>query len=184
MSDRPKFLKIIWKSGKPSAWMTDGPLTTQYSMSAYDCENSIASWERLLESKNLGIKNNQSEAQRIKSGIHQFQVALNAIHEAGKIDPSQSGIKFFARAGLQGFPNPLSYIEVTDRKIRYFTNGSKNFELNLDSVTATFKPKGFSQILGYGSVTLNADGRSYEVQNLNNGRGLRKYIEDCQRTNR
>lgn len=105
----------------------------------------------------------------------------SSISDASYRTPSYKTKRFHGRIALQGLQNPLTYIEVGEGKVRYVSNGSENFSLDLRTINVSYKPKGVSQLLGYGGLILNQDGRSYEALNINNGREAKSYIEHCQR---
>ncbi|WP_417476700.1 hypothetical protein [Maricaulis sp.] len=95
--------------------------------------------------------------------------------------PLHNQKKFHARMGTQGIANPLTYVEVGGDFIRYIKNGSECYRLDLATTQPVFSPRGFSQIFGYGDITFNALGRSYEAPNLGSARELAAYIKSCQK---
>lgn len=94
-------------------------------------------------------------------------------------------MKFHGRVAIQGIVNPLTFVEVSNGRVRYVKNGRECFNLEASEITlVNFQPKGVSQLLGYGTVTVSHAGTSHEIPNMNDGSGLKKAIESSRKSNR
>lgn len=119
---------------------------TRYRVASDLTRGTITFWDAL--SNNLF-----SNAEKVRRDIEKRSTS-------GTSQNSGSKRKFHARMGMQGVPNPLTYVEVGDGKIIYVKNGSKSFEIGIENTIANYNPKGVSQLMGYGDVHFNAGGRS------------------------
>jgi len=86
-------------------------------------------------------------------------------------------MRYHQKLILPILPNPWCYVEIKGDELQYKTWGTKHYSLNVQKIRATLKPRGFSSLLGFGSVVFDVDGRSYEAEDLINGRGLRQHVD-------
>jgi len=87
-------------------------------------------------------------------------------------------LRFYQKALLPLLPNPWCYVQVNDKTLVFRTWGTTRYSIPLEDIRPNLTPHGLFSLFGYGSIVLDAGGRSYDAPNLLNARGLRKLIEN------
>jgi len=90
-------------------------------------------------------------------------------------------MRFHKKFWLPIFPNLITYVEVCGDRLDYIEDRTKRFSLPINEVNPKLSIHGLLGFFtGYGSITLDHDGRSYDAPNLVDARELRRTIERIQ----
>ena len=70
-----------------------------------------------------------------------------------------------------------SFVEIKDKKVSFYSFPYTRFSMDINSVTASFQPKGIGGLTGYGNVTISDSTQSQTVTKLFSGNHLRDSIQ-------
>ncbi len=90
-------------------------------------------------------------------------------------------MKFYQWFFLPFIPNIFKYVELTDKEVSYVSFWHRHFSLPISGITPHTQISSLGHVFGWGSITFNFQGSSYDVPNLVEVAALKRVIESRQK---